>query len=82
MNKDVAESLCEVVGEVQKSTKVVDNEGGYFIRVRVLIDVTLPLCRGRVITMENGEKNWVSAEYERLLNFCFWCGRLTHSDKN
>ena len=43
MNKDVVESLCEVVGEVQKSTKVVDNEGGYFIRVRVLIDVTLPL---------------------------------------
>ena len=31
MNKDMAESLCEVVGEVQKSTKVVDNEGGYFI---------------------------------------------------
>ena len=59
-----------------------DNEGGYFIRVRVLIDVTLPLCRGRVITMENGEKNWVSFKYEQLPNFCFWCGHLTHSDKN
>ena len=32
--------------------------------------------------MENGEKNWVSFKYEQLPNFCFWCGRLTHSDKN
>ena len=23
-----------------------------------------------------------SLKYERLLNFCFWCGRLNHSDKN
>lgn len=82
MNKDVVESLCEVLGEVQKSMKAVDNEGGYFIRVQILIDVTLPLCRGKVITMENGDKNWVSFKYERLPNFCFWCGRLTHGDKN
>ena len=23
-----------------------------------------------------------SFKYEKLLNFCFWCGRLNHSDKN
>lgn len=71
MNKDVAESLCEVVGELHKSTKAVDDEGGYFFWVRVLIDITLLLCRGRIITMVNGDKNWVSFKYERLLNFCF-----------
>ena len=82
MTKTVAESLCEIVGEVQKSTDDVDDEDGHFIRVRVLIDVTLPLCRGRLITMENGVKNWIRFKYERLPNICFWCGRLTHSDKN
>ena len=61
---------------------VVDEVGGHYIRVRVLIDISLPLCQGRLITMENGRKIRISFKYERLLNFCFWCGRLNHSDKN
>ena len=82
MNTKVAEGICDIVGDIQKSTKVVDDDGGYFMRVRVSIDITLPLCRGRVITMENGEKHWVNFKYECLPNFCFWCGRLNHSDKD
>ena len=82
MNTKVAEGICDIVDEIQKSTKVVDDDGIYFMRVRVSIDITLPLCRGRVITMENGEKHWVNFKYERLPNFCFWCGRLNHSDKD
>jgi len=71
MTKKVAESLCETVGEVQKLIGAVDDEGGHFIRVRVLIDITLPLCQGRVITMDNGDKNWVSFKDEQLPNLCF-----------
>ena len=82
MNTKVAEGICDTVGVVQKSSKAVDDEGGYFIRVRVSINITFPLCRGRVITLENGEKYWVNFNYERLPNFCFWCGRLNYSDKN
>lgn len=59
MTKKVAKSLCETVREVQKSTDAVDDEGGHFIQVRVLIDVTLPLCRVHLITMENRVKNWI-----------------------
>ena len=82
MTKKIAENLCETVGEVQKSVDAVDDEGGHFIRVRVSVDVTLPLCRGWLITMENGTKHWIRFKYERLPNLCFWCGWLTHSDKN
>nr|XP_023911268.1 uncharacterized protein At4g02000-like [Quercus suber] len=82
MNRRVAEDICEVVGEVQKSAGAVNDDGGLFIRVRVLIDISLPLCRGRLITMENGEKVWVKFKYEWLPNICFWCGQLNHSDKN
>ena len=42
----------------------------------------MPLCRGRVITLEGGGKSWVSFKYERLSNLCYWCGRLSHDDKN
>ena len=44
MTKEVVENICDIVGEVKKSAGVVTNEGGHFIRVRVMIDITLPLC--------------------------------------
>lgn len=53
----MAESICDIMGEVQRSPESTDDDGGNFIRVRVTIDINLPLCRGRVITLENGEKS-------------------------
>ena len=82
MTKKIAVNLRETVGEVQKSIDAVDDEGGHFIRFHVSVDVTLPLCRGRLITMKNGTKHWIHFKYERLPNLCFWCGRLTRNDKN
>lgn len=43
MIKKVAESICETVGEVHKSTNVVHEDGGNFIRVQVTLDINLPL---------------------------------------
>lgn len=80
MSKKVAESICEIIGEVQRSPESTNDDGGKFIRVCVLIDITLPLCRGRVITLENGEKSWVQFQYERLPNMCYWCGHLNHDN--
>ena len=52
------------------------------MRVRVTIDLNLPLCRGRLVSLANGDKVWVYFKYERLPNICYWCGRLDHDDKN
>ena len=65
MTMEVVENICETVGEVQKSAKAVNEEGDYFVRVRVKVDITMPLCRGRIITLENDEKKWVQFKYER-----------------
>ena len=56
--------------------------GGSFMRVRVTLDVYQPLCRGRVIKLEEGGKTWVNFKYERLPNICYWCGCFDHSDKD
>ena len=48
----------------------------------MLVDITLPLCRGRVISFPNGSKSWVNFKYERLPNMCYWCGRLDHNDRD
>ena len=82
MSQKVAESLCETVGEVIRSIGAADEEGGRFMRVRVTIDLNLPLCRGRLVSLANGDKVWVYFKYERLPNICYWCGRLDHDDKN
>lgn len=55
--------------------------GGNFMRVRVSIDITKPLCRGRKLGLSNGDESWVSFKYKRLPNVCYWYGRLTHHDK-
>ena len=44
MTKKVAKNICETIGEVQRSTGAVDEKGGHFIRIRVVVDITLPLC--------------------------------------
>ena len=59
-----------------------DWDGGSFIRVRVLVDISQPLCRGRLITLEDGKVHWVSFKYERLPIICYWCGRLDHDEKD
>jgi len=46
------------------------------------INISFPLCRGRRITLDNDEVHWVSFKYERLPNLCYWCGCLTHPDKD
>jgi len=52
------------------------------MRIRVLMDVSLPLCCGRVISVESGKIMWISFKYERLPNICYWCGRLEHDDRD
>lgn len=42
ITKKVAKNICETIGEVQRSTGGVDEKGGHFIRVRVVVDITLP----------------------------------------
>ena len=81
-NKEVAEQICETLGVIQHPNDPPDCDGGSFIRVRVSIDISLPLCCGRLITMDDDKEHWVSFKYERLPNLYYWSGRLTHTDKD
>ena len=55
MTKEVAEEICSSVGEVCHLETHPTEEGGSCVRVRVRVDVNQPLCRGRVVNLEEGE---------------------------
>ena len=46
------------------------------------VDISKPLCRGRRVTWNQGSDEWIAFKYERLLNLCYWCGLMSHDDKD
>ena len=66
--------ISSVIGEMSHPITPKESDGGTFLRLKITIDLSLPLCRGRLISLENGKKTWVSFKYERLPNMCYWCG--------
>lgn len=52
-----------------------------YMRIRVAIDVQRPLKKQMKIKKAGGEWIWIQFKYERLPSFCFYCGRIGHSDK-
>lgn len=59
MTTKVVENVCATIGEVVRSIRTEIEEGSCFIRVRIKLDISLPLCRGRVITLVSVGKSWV-----------------------
>ena len=71
MNQTMAKELCSVIGKVIYMLGGPTLGGQGFMRVRLRVDVTQPLCCGRVVTLENGEQSWVVFNCERLPNLCY-----------
>ena len=82
MTVEAAISLGSTLGMVSRPKDGVEMKGGNFMWVRVAVDVTKPLSRGRMIMWDQGREGWVSFMYERLPNICNWCGLLMHDDKD
>ena len=83
MNPKAAAKIGKVCGQVYQGLCEWGNQdGSTFMRIRVGVNTSKPLCRGRKIRHADGEVGWVSFKYERLPNLCYWCGRLSHSDKD
>lgn len=81
--KEVGIRIGESLGRVEKVD--VEEKGfcrGGYLRILVSLDITLPLCRGRMVRMGGTEKLWVDFRYERLPIFCYWCGKVDHDERD
>ena len=78
---------CEAIGSsLGTPLLMTDSEGeggkGNYLRVRVRIDITKPLNRVRKIWSEGLVIGCAILKYERLPNFCYWCGLVSHDDRD
>nr|XP_023904040.1 uncharacterized protein LOC112015827 [Quercus suber] len=79
---EAALSIGETIGKVSRPKDLGEMRGGNFMRVRVEVDITKPLCRGKKISWDEKGDGWVAFMYERLPNICYWCGLVLHDDKD
>lgn len=79
MNWKYGEFMGEFVGEVEEVDVDKDGVGlGPSLKVRVWIDITKPLMRGYLITLED-QPHWIHLKNERLPNFYFKSGTIKHA---
>ncbi len=83
LTQEAIKTIGQTLGTVEHAPESIEERGGGpYMRVRVSIDITKPLCKGRKISVDDNSERWISFKYERLPNFCYWCGRVTHGEKD
>ncbi|XP_074346822.1 uncharacterized protein LOC141685625 [Apium graveolens] len=52
-----------------------------YMRIKIKIDVRRPLKRKKRIIRKNGTEFTIDCKYERLGDFCFACGLMSHTER-
>jgi hypothetical protein len=72
MSHEYASALGKAVGMVEQVAEDEEERGREgCMRIRVKIDISKPLCRGRKAMLASGKEIWISFKYERLPNLCY-----------
>ena len=78
---EMAMELGEKIGTISFAKNLNELFGGDFLQIRFKVHVSKPLYRGRRVALDDKDEVWVSSKYEKLPNFCYWCGKVSHMDK-
>lgn len=72
----VAKSLGDVIAVEEPGDR---GRMTNFLRVRIWLDISKPLKKGFFLRRSKEEDLWVRFKYERLSDFCYGCGRVSHT---
>lgn len=83
LNQATREAVGNSIGKELKVADLEDDgKGGEFPRVYISIDISKPLPRCHKLWSKGKQIGLVGFKYERLPNFCYWCGRLTYGERD
>lgn len=83
LSEQVALAIGNFIGQyVSSDPKNFDGLWKSYLRIRVRVDVSKSLKSNMKIKKRNQEEYWVNFKYERLPNFCFFCGIIGHAEKS
>ena len=78
---EIAMELGEKISAILSTKNLNELIGGDFLQIRFEVHVSKPLCRCCRVALNDKDEVWVSSKYEKLLNFWYWCGKVSHTDK-
>lgn len=81
-NTEVAYGIGETMGGFLEYDDADPLGWEEFMRVKVLVEIDKPLRRVVKIATGHNSSKWCGLQYERLEDFCFYCGRLDHVDRD
>ena len=86
MIREVGEDIGRGIGRLVEVDVPENGLGwGKYLRIRVEIDITQPLLRGKILSKDDsdgGSPFWVDFKYEHLPIFCYRCGIMGHSSSD
>ena len=83
ISEQVVKAIGNYIGQfVYSDPKNFDGLWKSFLRVRVRMDISKSLKKNMKIKKRNQEETWVNFKYERLPNFCFFCGIIGHAERS
>jgi hypothetical protein len=78
MGREMGYKLGSTVGVVEEVDTNEEGIGwGKFLRVRLRINITKPLARGRMLRLKE-RSYWIPFQYEKIPKFCYQCGIIWH----
>lgn len=82
ISRGAGEKLGSLLGEVVDVRSNYDGAAmGRCVHIKAILEVDKPLCRWTSVEIE-GETFWIIFHYEKIIDLCFYYGRMNHLDKD
>lgn len=52
--------------------------GNHYLKFKIDLSINNPLPPGFLQEREDGDERWIQFKFEKLLDFCYKCGKLDH----